>query len=160
MQVEQSVRQQAQQRLIALKQKKSVLVEELAKASSEKLDIKTRFGNGRRIPDKEYKHLAGLHVAVLKKIYDLQAKLTSLGSDIRVVNEELSRGNHAEYLAEKRLGTVDEFDLANQLCEPQMLLRLAVVRLEQLMKRTGFGSGDRELLDSIGDYLRRHGISI
>lgn len=137
-------------------QKSAALYEAQAEAAASK----AAFGGGIRLPAERYKFLCQQRLDATRKVYAAQKELLEINAKIRATNQQRTEAEALAYKAIRSRGRLDEFDLHNALSEPQNLLRRCVARMEKLLSRCGYEHGDRELVESCQDYMRRHGITV
>lgn len=151
---------EANDNLAALERRRADLTKQVLAAQGEMTASKAAFGGGVRLPRAEYQRLNERRVAATRKLQAAQGELADVNAQLKDANRKANQKEHVRWLADQRRGYVDEFDLGNQLVEPQTLLQQALVALERATARSGRTESDRAVIDSIRDYLRRHGIAI
>ncbi len=120
-------------------------------------EIRTKIKRTRRsLPDREFEHLNELR----REIGTIEGRLAELKGWLRNNHISSEGKEHPELPDGKPRKVLDEYDLINALSEPQMLLRHMLVICNRTLRQTGFRDGDRETLERVEDYLRRHGIAL
>lgn len=147
-------------KVLALESERDRLKADVAQAQTECAIAKRRFKGGKKLADAEYAKADEMYAAAKRRLDRAVMALSELNRIFKAENIRLSDMDFARKQALSRRGYVDEFDLGNQLIEPQTLLRHTVSRLEKVLSRAGRESSDTALIDAVKDYFRRHGISI
>jgi hypothetical protein len=106
---------------------------------------------GRSLPQPEFRRWNNLR----RQRSETEAKMIALKALIKEWDQAAPR-----LPPPRPNGTLDAFDLSNALVEPQSLIRHLAGAFERALSRGGYREGDRDLLDSARDYLRRHGIGV
>jgi hypothetical protein len=147
---------QKQSELNALKAKRAEVVKEMSLINARLTEITQEFRTGVRLSPHRYRQIVAEQGNLKRTKLGLEQKIADLKRDISALAEEGFRN----YNLEKRRATIDEFDLRNALSEPQTLLRHALAAITSLTARNGRSMEHRALIDSIKDYMERHGIAI
>lgn len=150
----------AHKQLAELELRKAEVAKALSAAQAEAAATKAAFNGGQPMSSDKYAILSQKRLAAIRRVTKAQAEVSSVNAELRNANRKYTEAERTRYLAEKRRSTLDEFDLANQLSEPQMLLQRSLAALEYALSRTVRREADTALVETIKDYFRRHGISI
>lgn len=150
----------AEEHLADVEERKVAATRQVLLVQIEMSEVKAAFKRGARLPKAEYQRLCERRAAVARRLLDAQMAASKINREVTAARVAVNKEGHIKWLAEQNRAYVSEFDLANQLSEPQMLLRRACGKLERLLSMNGLQEGDRELVGAIKDYLRRHGIAV